>query len=217
IKLDGFHIGKYPVTQAQWKAVMGETLEDPRDNADQEDPFEDFSVTIFLEALQKFQCGKGDNYPMYDVSWEEAQEFCRRLSEVAGRRYMLPTEAQWEYAARGGKKSRHYKYAGSNDLDDVAWYLDNSEHETHPVGMKKSNELGIDDMSGNVWEWCSDWYGKYDGNDTDNPQGAISGAFRVFRGDGSDEEAESCRVSFRCSEDPASRFNNLGFCVVCIL
>lgn len=161
--------------------------------------------------------GVGDNYPIYYVSWTEAQEFCRRLSEVAGRRYMLPTEAQWEYAARGGKKSRHYKYAGSNDPDDVAWRWDNSDHETHPVGMKKPNELGINDMSGNVWEWCSDWYGKYDGNDTDNPQGPVMGSHRVLRGGSWSGFPGEFRVSgSRGHCLPDHKYEFFGFRVVCI-
>ncbi|MDE7338416.1 MAG: formylglycine-generating enzyme family protein, partial [Bacteroidales bacterium] len=191
-----------------------------RDNANQEDLFDDFSVTIFLESLQKFRYGKGDNYPMYDVSWEEAQEFCRRLSEVAGRRYMLPTEAQWEYAARGGNKSQHYKYAGSNDIDEVAWCWDNSDYETHPLGMGKCNELGINYMNGSKWEWCSDWYGKYDGNDTDNPQGPAMGSHRVLRvGSWSwSNFLGKCRVSgSRGYCLPAYKHEFFGFRVVCIL
>ena len=168
IRLDSYHIGKYQVTQAQWKAVMGT------------DP------SYF----------KGDNLPVETVSWNDAQEFCKKLSEQTGKKYVLPTEAQWEYAARGGNKSQHYKYAGSNDIDEVAWYWGNSgltldenhpDYGSHPVGTKKANELGIYDMSGNVWEWCLDWYGKYDENDTENPQGPQYPAnanepFRVCRG-----------------------------------
>ncbi|MBD5388242.1 SUMF1/EgtB/PvdO family nonheme iron enzyme, partial [bacterium] len=163
IRLDSYHIGKYQVTQVQWKAVMGT------------DPSE----------------FKGDNLPVETVSWNDAQEFCKKLSEQTGKKYVLPTEAQWEYAARGGNKSQHYKYAGSNDIDEVAWYWGNSgvtlgenhpDYGSHPVGTKKANELGIYDMSGNVWEWCLDWYGKYDENDTENPQGPAIGSYRVARG-----------------------------------
>ncbi|MBD5397583.1 formylglycine-generating enzyme family protein [bacterium] len=160
VKLDSYYIGKYEVTQAQWKEVMGT------------------NPSYF----------KGDNRPVENVSWEDAQEFCKRLSERNGKKYVLPTEAQWEYAARGGNKSQHYKYAGGNDIDEVAWYYDNSyglgaehpDYGTHSVGTKKANELGIYDMSGNVWEWCSDWYASsYDENDTENPQGPTSGSARV--------------------------------------
>ncbi|MCM1170246.1 MAG: formylglycine-generating enzyme family protein, partial [Bacteroides sp.] len=125
--------------------------------------------------------------------------------------YVLPTEAQWEYAARGGKKSKGYKYAGSNNIDEVAWHIDNSNGRTHAVGMKKANELGIYDMSGNVWEWCADWYASYDANDTDNPTGPQIGANRVVRGGGWGNDARYCRVSFRVGGDPGSRDIFLGF------
>ncbi|MDE6694350.1 MAG: SUMF1/EgtB/PvdO family nonheme iron enzyme [Bacteroidales bacterium] len=186
IKLDGYHIGKYEVMQAQWKAVMGT------------DP-------------SQF---KGDNLPVELVSWEEAQEFCKKLSEATGKKYVLPTEAQWEYAARGGNQSQHYKYAGSNDIDEVAWYSENSDNKTHPVGTKKANELGIYDMSGNVFEWCSDRYAdQYDENDTDNPQGPSSGFYRVVR-DGScqfDRSAVDYRVSVRRGAEPGWNIIYCGF------
>ena len=124
VKLDSYHIGKYEVTQTQWKAVMG-------------------------TEPSHF---KGGDFPVENVSWFEAQEFCKKLSEATGRKYVLPTEAQWEYAARGGNKSQHFKYAGSNNINDVAWYKDYSDSQTHSVGVKNANELGIYDMSGNVAE-----------------------------------------------------------------
>ncbi|MDE5574441.1 MAG: SUMF1/EgtB/PvdO family nonheme iron enzyme [Bacteroidales bacterium] len=188
IKLDGYHIGKYEVTQAQWKAVMG----------------------------TEPSYYKGDNLPVEKVSWEEAQEFCRKLSRATGKKYGLPTEAQWEYAARGGNKSQHYKYAGGNDIDEVAWYRDgHSGSKTHPVGSKKANELGLYDMSGNVWEWCSDWYGNYDENDTENPQRSANDSRRVNRGGGWDFPAVSCRVSNRDGNTPDERYGDLGFRVAC--
>ncbi|MCM1170054.1 MAG: SUMF1/EgtB/PvdO family nonheme iron enzyme [Bacteroides sp.] len=191
IKLDSYHIGKYEVTQTQWKAVMGT------------DPSE----------------FKGDNRPVEMVSWEEAQEFCKKLSEATGMKYVLPTEAQWEYAARGGNKSQHYKYAGSNDIGEVAWYVDNSYGETHPVGTKKANELGIYDMSGNVWEWCLDWYAdQYDENDIDNPQGSKEGEYRVARGCSwmdysviNDDVTNFYRVSSRGWGEPDIDVGDIGF------
>lgn len=190
VKIDGYHIGRYEVTQVQWKAVMGT------------------EPSAF----------KGDNLPVENVSWLEAREFCQKLSEETGKKYVLPTEAQWEYAARGGNKSQHYKYTGSNDVDVVAWYKDNSGDKTQPVGTKKVNELGIYDMSGNVKEWCSDWYNKYNANDTDNPQGDESGHVdvRVVRGGDWGDAAHYCRVSARYKATPLYHSNGLGFRVACL-
>ena len=129
--LNSFRIGKFAVTQAQWVAVMGN------------------NPSVFQ---------KGDNYPVENVNWYDAQEFITKLNILTGKNYRLPTDTEWEYAARGGSKSKGYKYSGSNNLDDVAWFDDNSGKSTHPVGTKQPNELGIYDMSGNVWEWCSDYH-----------------------------------------------------------
>ncbi|MDE7357655.1 MAG: formylglycine-generating enzyme family protein [Bacteroidales bacterium] len=202
IKLDGYHIGKYPVTQAQWEAVMGKVVKG-----------------------KKPSYFRGDNRPVNNVNWFQAQEFCKKLSEQTGKKYVLPTEAQWEYAARGGNKSKHYKYAGSDDIDEVAWYRRNSgklgsghpDYGTHPVGMKKANELGIYDMSGNVWEWCSDWYmDRYDKEDDYNPQGPVTGFDRVHRGGGWNSHVEACHVSYRLSYPPRLCGSDLGFRVACI-
>ncbi|MDE5610296.1 MAG: SUMF1/EgtB/PvdO family nonheme iron enzyme [Bacteroidales bacterium] len=187
VKLGSYHIGKYEVTQAQWKAVMGT------------------EPSYF----------KGDNLPVENVSWKEAQEFCKKLSDATGRKYVLPTEAQWEYAARGGNKSQHFKYAGSNNINDVAWYKINSNSKTHSVGGKKANELGIYDMSGNVWEWCSDWYASYDESNVDNPQGAVNGVEHVDRGGCWCDLASNCRVSSRDQDNPDLRAADLGFRVAC--
>ena len=188
VKLDSYHIGKYEVTQTQWKAVMGT------------DP------SYF----------KGDNLPVEQVSWKEAQEFCKKLSDATGRKYVLPTEAQWEYAARGGNKSQHFKYAGSNNINDVAWYKINSNSKTHSVGGKKANELGIYDMGGNVWEWCSDWYASYDESNVDNPQGSVNGMERVDRGGSWCDLDSNCRVSSRDDDNPDLHAADLGFRVVCV-
>ncbi|MDE7338724.1 MAG: formylglycine-generating enzyme family protein, partial [Bacteroidales bacterium] len=170
VMLDGFHIGKLEVTQAQWAAVMGTTFEEKRG----------------LSAV----CGEGDNYPMYYVTWDDANEFCKKLSEATGKKYVLPTEAQWEYAARGGVHKTKTLYAGSDDLDEVAWCADNSKDEkgnysTHEVGTKKANALGVYDMTGNVQEWCSDYYGRYEDKLVlINPQGPSSADYdrHVIRG-----------------------------------
>lgn len=158
--------------------------------------------------------GVGPDYPMYYVSWEEAQAFCQELSRKTGKTYTLPTEAQWEYAARGGKKSEGTKYSGSWSIDAVAWYDGNSGSSTHPVGTKRPNALGLYDMSGNVWEWCQDWYGDYRTYDTQNPTGASSGSSRVLRGGGWFGIAGHCRVSYRYYRNPSDRGNNYGFRLV---
>ena len=182
VTLSGYYIGKYEVTQAEWEAVMGT------------------NPSYF----------KGGNRPVEKVSWDDCQEFIRKLNSLTGLNFSLPTEAQWEYAARGGRNSRGYTYSGSNDIGSVAWYEDNSGNETHPVGMKQANELGLYDMSGNVWEWCSDWYGSYSSSSQTNPTGAASGSYRVNRGGSYYREAWYCRVSDRLSFEPDIRLSNLG-------
>ena len=196
VTLSDYYIGKYEVTQGLWRKVMGTTLEEQRDKAGYSDFY-----------------GEGDAYPMYYVSWNEAQEFCTKLSELTGRKYALPTEAQWEYAARGGAKSQGYKYSGGNDIDEVAWYWGNSEekYSTSPVGLNKANELGIYDMSGNVWEWCSDWYGDYSSEAQINPVGPETGSYRVFRGGSWYYYARLCRVSDRDFTSPFYLYYDLGF------
>ncbi|MDE6112253.1 MAG: formylglycine-generating enzyme family protein, partial [Bacteroidales bacterium] len=212
VTLDGFYIGAFEVTQSQWAAVMGTTIEQQREKASE----------YWGEDVPLY--GEGDKYPMYYVSWEEAQSFCEKLSQKTGKTYRLPTESEWEYAARGGNKSDGTKYAGSNTIGDVAWfgYYDdgttgNDNNTTHPVGQKKPNGLGIYDMSGNVWEWCSDWYDSdyYSSSPSVNPQGPSSGSYRVLRGGGWYGSAQYCRVSFRDYDTPGNRRYNVGFRVVC--
>lgn len=185
VTVSDFYMGKYEVTQAQWKAVMGS------------------NPSYF----------KGDNLPVENVSWNDAQEFIRKLNQLTGKKYRLPTEAEWEYAARGGLQSKGYKYSGSNSLGSVGWYTDNSGSKTHPVGGKAPNELGIYDMSGNVWEWCSDrWHGNYDGAPADGSSWESgSSSFRVHRGGGWSGYARFCRVSSRINSSPGSRSIILGF------
>ena len=183
VTLSDFYIGKYEVTQAQWKAVMGS------------------NPSYF----------KGDNLPVETVSWNDIQTFIQKLNAKSGKKYRLPTEAEWEYAARGGNQSRGYKYSGSNDIGSVAWYKDNSNRTTHPVGQKQPNELGIYDMSGNVYEWCSDWYGSYSSSSQTNPTGPSSGSRRVPRGGSWTDIAWPCRVSFRYGYDVLSGLNFNGF------
>ena len=177
-----YYMGKYEVPQALWEAVMGSNP----------------------------SAYKGDNLPVEMVSWNDCQEFISKLNSLTGRKFRLPTEAEWEYAARGGKKSRGYQYSGNSNITDVAWYDGNSGSKTHPVGTKQANELGIYDMSGNVYEWCSDWYGSYSSSSQTNPTGADSGSFRVFRGGGWGIYARGCRLSYRYIFTPDDRRSYLG-------
>ena len=181
-----YYIGKYEVTQALWQAVMGSNP-------------------------SKY---KGDNLPVEMVSWNDCQEFISKLNSLTGRKFRLPTEAEWEYAARGGKKSRGYQYSGSNSISDVAWYSGNcgniSGINTHPVGKKQANELGIYDMTGNVWEWCQDMYGYYSFSAQKNPTGSTGGNKRVIRGGSWFNTRESCRTSDRADSSPDHHFEGLG-------
>ena len=186
VKVDGFQISRYEVTQRQYRELM----------------------------VQNPSAHKGcDDCPVENVSWDDAQTFIARLNAFTGKSYRLPTEAEWEYAARGGNKSKGYKYAGGNDLGSVAWYYDNSADKTHPVGQKQANELGLYDMSGNVWEWCSDWYDAYPFTAQTNPKGPSSGSYRVLRG-GSWLNDADCRVSYRRSDSPDHRYSFDGFRLV---
>ena len=181
-----YYIGKYEVTQALWQTVMGNNP-------------------------SKF---KGDNLPVEQVSWDDCQEFIRKLNRITGKMFRLPTEAEWEYAARGGNKSRGYQYSGSNNLSNVAWYDDNSGWGTHAVGTKQPNKLGIYDMSGNVLEWCQDWYGEYNSSSLVNPTGANSGSYRVIRGGSWRGAALICRSSCRYNYAPGDRGYDLGLRLV---
>ena len=182
VTLSGYYIGKTEVTQALWKAVMGSNP----------------------------SYWKGDNLPVESVSWDDCHEFIRKLNALTGQNFRLPTEAEWEFACRGGNNSRGYKYSGSNYIDNVAWYSGNSGDKTHPVATKLPNELGIYDMSGNVWEWCSDWYGKYSSGAQTNPKGPYDGSSRVERGGSWIISAGYCRSSDRLSISPGNRYYSLG-------
>jgi len=197
VTLSGFYMCKYEVTQELWQAVMGTTVRQQRDKANP-------SWNLH---------GEGANYPMYYISWEECQTFINKLNHMTGKQYRLPTEAEWEYAARGGNRSRGYKYAGSNTLGDVAWYCDNSGGTTHPVGQKLSNELGLYDMSGNVEEWCQDWYGDYGSGSQTNPTGPSTGTYRVCRGSSYNIDMTMryrCHVVYRTGCKPTARPFDFG-------
>ena len=190
VTLSDFSIGETEVTQALWQAVMGS------------------NPSNF----------KGEDRPVESVSWKDCQSFIERLNQMTGLKFRLPTEAEWEYAARGGNKSGGYKYSGSDNIAAVAWYEFNAGGSTHDVKTCGANELGIYDMTGNVWEWCQDWYGKKyykecqkQGAPVRNPQGPSSGSYRVSRSGSWFRSAESCRVSDRSSITPTDTYDDLGF------
>ena len=180
-----FCIGSTEVTQALYEAVMGYN---PSANR------------------------RGGDYPVENVSYQDAMRFCQRLSQLTGDNYSLPTEAQWEYAARGGDKSM--RYAGSDVVDEVAWCFGNSDNASHPVARKAPNRLGLYDMSGNVYEWCLDWYGKYSSADVDDPTGPATGDSRCIRGGSWYFFAEYCRTANRNGRVPTHRDDHLGFRIV---
>ncbi len=173
VTLSDYYIGQTEVTQHLWKAVMG----------DENNP----SAT------------KGNNLPVTNITWDEAQQFVERLSELTGMRFRLPTEAEWEYAARGGQRSKGYTYAGSNNIDEVGWYNGNSSNKTHAVGQKQPNELGIYDMTGNVWEYCYDWHMPYSAQAQTNPTGAATGDKHVLRGGCYHYDSKNCTNTTRHS------------------
>lgn len=153
----------------------------------------------------------GGDYPVYYVSWSDCQNFISKLNELTGENFHLPTEAEWEFACRGGIKSRGYKFSGSNDINRVAWYGDISGDNVHPVGTKMPNELGIYDMSGNVNEWCSDWFGKYSGASQHSPAGPLDGTYRVTRGGACKLPAWRCLASWRGFDYPKRIHHRQGF------
>lgn len=175
VTLSDFYISKYEVPQALWTDIMGEN-------------------PSFFAAC--------DQCPVEQVSWEDIQVFLDKLNEKTGKNYRLPTEAEWEYAARGGAHSGYTKYSGSEFVDVAAWYDANSDFKTHPVGGRKANELGLYDMSGNVWEWCSDWDGAYSAQPVTNPSGPVSGSIRVVRGGSWYNEPAGVRVANRGYSTP---------------
>ena len=184
VTVSTFYMGETEVTQALWQAVMGS------------------NPSYF----------SGTNKPVEQVSWNMiVNEFIPALNALTGRNFRLPTEAEWEYAARGGNQGHGYKYAGSNTIGNVAWYSENSNNQTHPVATKSPNELGLYDMSGNVYEWCSDWYGNYSSGSQTNPPGPSSGSHRVLRGGGWNSSAGNCRVSNRYNSIPNFTYYFSGF------
>lgn len=184
--LNDFCIGKYEIKQSEWTALMG------------------YNPSKF----------KDDNNPVECVSWYDCKMFIDKLNKYTGFNFRLPTEAEWEYVARGGNRSKGYKYSGDTVLKNVAWTFEQGKIGTHPVGLKKPNELGLFDLSGNVYEWCEDWYDVYLSRTENNPQGAINGRTKVFRGGCWNNLSKQCRVTYRCNDFPKSRFSYIGFRLV---
>ena len=210
VTLSDYYIGKYEVTQQLWEYVMsysGTCADGSSMSA--------YASDVWLGSDPSSSYGVGDYYPAYYVSYYDIVDiFLPRLNKITGRTYRLPTEAEWEFAARGGKQSKGYKYSGSDNIGDVAWYYENSGSKTHQVGTKEPNELGIYDMTGNVWEWCGDWYGSYSSSAQTNPTGPSSGSSRVLRGGSRGSDARYCRVSDRGNSAPSNRYYSYGFRVV---
>ena len=187
VTVSSFYMGEYVITQNLWESLMYETP-----NAESEN--------VWFEG-----CGLGPLYPAYYITYTDVKNFITALNSFArhtnqlaeGEYFRMPTEAEWEYAARGGNKSMGYKYAGSNNVDDVAWYVQNSPESTQKVGQKLPNELGLYDMSGNVMEWCSDYYGAYSAAEQTNPTGTSYGYYRVLRGGVYLRPATLCRIADR--------------------
>jgi formylglycine-generating enzyme required for sulfatase activity len=213
--LSDFYLGKYEVTVAEFRVFVNNTgYKTDAENGD--------GSFILANGEWGQKAGinwrhdtKGetaqDNHPVIHVSWNDAKAYCDWLSKKSGKTYRLPTEAEWEFGARGGKQSKGFEYAGSNNLGDVGWHSGNSGNKTHAVGEKLPNELGLYDMSGNVLECCSDWYEEYPSGSQTNPTGPTSGLFHVVRGGSWDDYPQHCRVAYRGDLTPDNRFSFLGF------
>ena len=225
VTLSSYYIGETEVSQQLWQAVMGTNPSyfKPTETNSSRCSYDAFVAdanklnakkpgTVRIPTRQEWDAAMVTTSgslkrPVEQVSWEDCQEFIRRLNQLTGKNFRLPTEAEWEFAARGGTKSRGYKYSGSNTLSDVAWY---DVDGTHAVKTKNANELGIYDMSGNVWEWCQDWFGSYTAGAQTGPKGPSSGSYRVFRGGSWNFNARRCRVSGRNINSPSVRSYYLG-------
>ncbi len=204
VRITSFYINKYAVTQKEWIAIMGSN---PSELDGEFLPIDNISWYDAVVFCNKRSVAEGFT-PCYIINGEEVT--CNW--EVNG--YRLPTEAEWEFAMRGGNHSQGYEFSGSNDINEVAWYADNSGWTAHPIGLKKENELGLFDMSGNIYEWCWDIYGPYTGEDKKNPKGPEEGPNRVFRGGSWSSKKDYCTVSNRYYDNAANQMFNIGLRLV---
>lgn len=190
VTVSSFYMSKSQVTQYLWYVVMG-------------------SYPNISSAY-----GLGEDYPVYNVSYTQCLQFINKLNNITGKTFRIPTEAEWEFAARGGNNNEGTTYSGNNTIGTVAWYSQNASGKTHSVAQKQANELNLYDMSGNLWEWCSDWYGNYSSASQTNPTGPASGNSRVIRGGGYSDNAADCRVSVRSSATPGTGYTTIGLRLV---
>ena len=191
VTLSDYYIGEMEVTQELWVAVMGDESKNP-------------------------SWHKGAQLPVHQVSWVDCHRFILRLNAITGKKFRMPTEAEWEFAARGGLYSKGYTYSGSNGIDNVGWSNHNSKNVPHKVGLKVANELGIYDRSGNVWEWCQDWYDSYGKKPETNPTGPEKGTERVYRGGAFNTNSDVAnRVTYRRSLNPKESSQNIGLRLAC--
>ncbi|MCQ2975313.1 MAG: formylglycine-generating enzyme family protein [Bacteroidales bacterium] len=222
ILTNDFYIGRFEVTQKLWKAVMGNDnnpstfkgnnrhrcrlpiLKFVNDSSNYNDRKLKF---MFVENLTNIN---GDELPVNNVSWNDAQEFITKLNNLTGKKFRLPTEAEWEFSARGGNKSKGYRYSGGNSITKIAWYDYNSRYHPHPVGQKNPNELGIYDMSGNISEWCEDTWNFYSDSTQTNPINK-NGNFNIFRGNSWHESSDYIHISYRYYFKPDEHYDFLGF------
>lgn len=202
VTLSGYWIGKYPVTQYQYEAITGENPSFFKKETVIEKGFLGIGREVKKETLP--------DHPVEMVSWFDCNDFYQKISKLTGKTFRLPTEAEWEFAARGGNISKGFIYSGSNIIDEVAWYDENSE-STKKVGQKKPNELGIYDMSGNVWEWCNDWYDSLSAGSQTNPKGPDSGSEKTARGGSWFRDKIRCKATNRGCNEPNSGLSHLGF------
>jgi formylglycine-generating enzyme len=218
--LSSFSIGKYEITLEQFKAFIDDvTYKTDADKLGWSNTHNGSSwdkkngVNWRHDVGGNIRSQSEYNHPVIHVSWNDAVAYSQWLSRKTGKNYRLPTEAEWEFAARGGNNSNSSKYSGSNTIENVAWYGSNSGNNTHFIATKQANDLDIYDMNGNVWEWCSDWYdgSYYKKSLPQNPKGASSGSSRVLRGGSWSDRDTGCRVADRYDNEPVTRSYNLGF------